>query len=152
MSTNKKQVEQLNTFLENHHVATLATVSKDSKPHAATIYYFMNYNSDICFFTKNETAKYKNLQEDNNIALVISDTESLQTIQIEGIAQEIINQAEMIRTTDNLAVDNLKNIGAWKEIPIEQIKKGDLAVFKIRPTWIRWTDFKDKNNIVLYEK
>jgi hypothetical protein len=37
------------------------------------------------------------------------------------------------------------------ELPISRLKEGNLTLFKITPTWIRWIDFSQWESIVRLE-
>ena len=136
-------------FLSSHHVATLATVSKDGVAHAATLYAFADEHLTFYFLTKETTGKYKNIQENSNVALVISDEHTLDTVQVEGVATE----ASELGFAETMAkfIEEYAKQGKWKELPINQIKEGHFKLFKVAPKWIRWTSFKEGENIIRFE-
>ncbi|MFS8130388.1 MAG: pyridoxamine 5'-phosphate oxidase family protein [Candidatus Dojkabacteria bacterium] len=144
--------QRLFEFLETHNIASLATVSPEGVPHVTTIYNFSDKDLNFYFTTKSETIKYKNIKENSNVALVITDVEELQTIQIEGKAKLISDSKELIDVLARLATAALGKDKGLGELPVTKIKEGAICFFKVVPSWIRWTNFKNKEDIEFEEK
>lgn len=146
----KPNRDQLLAFLQNHHLAGLATVSPAGQAHATVIYYFVQPDLTLYFITKNVTRKCGYLRQDGRVGLEITDEPARQTIQLEGRASEIVDPFEFGRIIDNFQVEMKRNPDVWNDIPISHVRNG-YCIFAVRPTWLCWSDFKKWDNIVLLE-
>lgn len=139
-------------FLHTQDVAMLATI-KEGKAHAAAIYYHVEDDAKLYFLTKNETGKFRNLMQDNSVALVISDTSKLQTVQIEGIAREVDYTKEYSEVMKRFSAQLSQSGKAWEGLPINHLSQaGYYAFVQVTPTWIRWSDFKNWGHTILFEQ
>lgn len=75
-------------FLQEHTLATLATVSADGVPHAASIYYVVDKDLSVYCVTREETQKYQNIQQNSSVSLVVTYEESAETVQLIGRAEK----------------------------------------------------------------
>jgi nitroimidazol reductase NimA-like FMN-containing flavoprotein (pyridoxamine 5'-phosphate oxidase superfamily) len=128
-------------FLRRQRVAVVATVSAKGKPFAAPVFYNVDNNFNFYFFTKDESQKYLNLKENNTVAITIFTESSPQTVQAQGLAQLVKNPKEIINVTAPLfkrAMDSSQ----WYDPPIAKLKNGQLVVIKVKPTWLRFGDFR----------
>jgi len=136
-----QQKTKLQEFLRMHPVATLATVSVENKAHAAAIYFFIDEDLNFFFITKEDTKKYKDLSKNQHVALVITDSDALSTVQAEGNAS-VINDAEGVAKV----VTNLQSIQfgehGEKTPPIAHVEAGGFRVIKVTPIHLRWTKFE----------
>lgn len=148
----KSREEKLESFLRQHPLASLATVSSAHKAHASSVFYFTDESLNFYFMTKDSTVKYKNMQKNNKVALVVSDQTSLQTVQVEGVVKEVDHADEIIAISEKLIEISEKSSRSWEALPISKIKRGAFAFFKITPTSIRWIDFNKWNNNVQFEQ
>ncbi len=57
-------------FLEANYIARIATVSKNSKPHIAPIY-FSNDDDSVYFTTATTTSKFRDISENPAVSLVV---------------------------------------------------------------------------------
>lgn len=126
MALDKIQKDKLRSFLWSHHTAVLATIKKGNKAHATTIYYLIDEHFNFYFITKDETLKFKNIEDNNSVALAISDEHELQTVQVEGTAEEIKGN-NFAQTVDKLVTRYSKE-GGWDKLPINQIKGGAFRI------------------------
>ncbi|HEU5121879.1 MAG TPA: pyridoxamine 5'-phosphate oxidase family protein, partial [Candidatus Saccharimonadales bacterium] len=87
-------------------------------------------NLEIIFGTFNTTRKYKNIQIDSSVALVIGWEEG-KTVQYEGVARELaVDEIQLVR--DNYWT---KNPGAKKYYTDKRQR-----YFIVTPHWMRYTD------------
>ena len=91
----------------------------------------MTDNLEIIFNTYSTSRKYKNLKLNPNVSIVIGFGDRLKTLQYEGIAEELEGHQEGKVMSDYK--DNLGFFRRWK------IK--DMRYFKVKPRWIRLSDF-----------
>ncbi len=132
--------QQVLDFMRSRPTATLATVSSASKPHAATIYAYVEDDFSVYFTVKSETNKYNNLVDSGLAALVISDDRAVQTVQLEGNAMPVEDPAKVAALRKELALIARLNVPASP--PIDKMLEGEYVVFKVVPTWLRYADFK----------
>lgn len=81
----------MQSYLNNHHVATLATYGNDG-PWAAAVFYVND--GDTIFFLSSPTSRHcLNLEQDPRVAVTIqedySDWLEIKGVQFEGVATEI---------------------------------------------------------------
>ena len=148
----EKSKEDLIEFLAGHYVATLATVKWGNMPHAASIYYHVDKEGNIFFLTKGGTQKFSNINKNGNVAMVITDAESLQTVQLEGFAKEVDYAKDYAQLTQEFAKKLSKSGHPWAQIPINHLTQGYFVLVKVVPNWIKWIDFKDWKHVVQYEE
>ncbi len=152
MAENTATSEMLLNFLHSYDVAVLATIKPGNISHAATIYYYVDDNFNFYFVTKNETSKFKNIENNHSVSLVITDSVTLQTIQVEGNAEEVDYTKEyapmMAKYNETLS----ENRQEWDKIPLNHVPdSGYFAFVKVTPTWIRWSDYKNWEHIVKFD-
>lgn len=118
-------------FLKKHPLCVLATVNPDDhQPEAAVIGFAEQADLSLIVGTSNESRKYKNIQSNNKVALVIG-WDSVGTVQYEGTIEEL----------------PLEDSAQYIEIMAEKNpfsrqfgERPDQRYFRITPTWIRLVD------------
>jgi hypothetical protein len=120
---------ELYAFLRKHRLAVISTVGATS-PQAAVIGIAVTEALDIIFDTLSTSRKYANLRADPRAALVIWD--GAETVQVEGVAD--------IPSGPDLDACKRIYFEAWPDGP-EREKWPDIAYVRIRPRWLRYSDF-----------
>lgn len=121
---------ELLAFLRAHRLAVISTINPAS-PQAAVIGIAVTDELHVIFDTSSNSRKYQNLRDDPRVALVIGwDAE--QTVQYEGIAD--------FPEDDDLAACKRVYFAAFPDGP-EREKWPDIAYVRVRPRWIRLSDF-----------
>ena len=93
---------------------------------------------EIIFDTLDTTRKCRNLRADPRIAFVIGWDEEI-TVQLEGIADEPTGaERDRILEAYFAAYPECREHLAWKGI----------THFRVRPTWIRYSDYNTPGEIV----
>lgn len=126
------------SFLQKHRLGIQSTVSPSGEPQAAVVGIAVTPRLEIVFDTLDTSRKCRNLRAYPRIAFVIGWDQEI-TVQIEGIADEPTG-AERNRILEAyFAVypDGRERL-AWKGI----------THFRVRPTWIRYSDFNPGGEIV----
>lgn len=120
---------ELLTFLRQHRLAVISTINPAS-PQAAVVGIAVTDDLDIIFDTLSTSRKYANLRADPRVALVV--WHEAVTVQIEGVAD----------LPDGVDLDACKRtyFEAWPDGP-EREKWPDIAYVRVRPRWIRLSDF-----------
>jgi hypothetical protein len=125
-------------FLQKHRLGVQSTVSPSGDPQAAVVGIAITPELEIVFDTVDASRKCRNLRADPRIALVIGwDAEV--TVQIEGIADEPTGaERDRILETYFAVYPDCRDHLVWKGI----------THFRVRPTWIRYSDFNASQEIV----
>ncbi len=139
-------------FLDENYSGVLATADAAGNPHAAAIYYYPQQDFTILFATKSETQKYRNIQENKQVAFVVYDEKSQTTIQVFGRV-EIVDDPEVRREAiDNMVVLSIK-ISKRILPPVEKLIAGDDIVLRLVPRVIKMAVYArpDSEGDDLYE-
>lgn len=128
-------------FVNSKQTAVIATISNTGKPSAATIYFLMDEDMNLYFMTKKFARKFENLQFDHEVALVIGIDNEPATVQIEGVASQIIEEKEVEQRLKQLQHKFFKNEYV---APLFQLSSDnhDIVIYKVTPKWIRWLDLR----------
>lgn len=134
-------------FLKGHHHATIATVTENGLPEAATVYYGVDDQLNVYIPTGALSRKFKNIKKNPHVALVVTNTKILTTVQMEGVAT-----VEFITKKNHHVIPILSEAlspGIWDSVkhifdpipPVIKMKNGLLVILKIKINWVRWADF-----------
>lgn len=127
------------TFMRAQKWAVQASVSDGNAPQAAVIGVAIADDLELVFDTLSDTRKASNLRHRPEIALVMG-WDDAQTVQYEGIADE--------PKGDELA--RIKRV-YFAKFPdgIERERWPGIAYFRVRPTWIRYSDFRQSEPVIV---
>lgn len=139
-------------YLQENIVAVIATVGTNKKPEAATIHYFMDDDFNFYFVTRKHTRKFKNLQENNDVAIVVGTQVAPFTAQMEGKAFLLSKEKEIMDFIKKLKTKALKDLylGYLPISPFPAIAGVDYALFKVKINWLRWMSFDEKSKKEIY--
>jgi general stress protein 26 len=129
-------------FLRQHKLGVLATVSETGAPESAVVGVAVTDRLELVFDTLDNTRKCLNLRRNPNISFVIGWDKEI-TVQYEGIADEPKGQE----------LDRLKQVyfAAYSDGPERQSWPG-ITYFRVRPTWVRYSDFNAPGKIVEFDQ
>lgn len=142
--------EALHTFLRNNLIAVIATINNENKPEAAVIQCLVDANLCVYFVTRRHTRKFKNLQLNKWVAIVIGTELGTNTVQIEGEAKFVTEDLSQLDALTNRK--GMKDIyyGCLCDSPFTKIEGTDFAVFKVQPDWLRWMTLDPKTGKEVY--
>lgn len=123
---------ELLTFLRAQPWAVEASVTPDAAPQAAVVGVAVTDALELVFDTLGETRKASNLRQNPRVAFVIG-WDHAQTVQYEGVADE--------PTGDALTALQAVYFARFPDGPA-RLAWPTLTYFRVRPTWIRYTDFR----------
>jgi len=133
-------LEDLLTFVRGHRWAVVSTASPSGEPQGSVVRMVATDAFELVFDTADTTRKVTNLRNNPKVAVVIG-WDNDQTIQIEGLADEL-GGADLQR---------LKQIYS-STYPdycrTRQLMKG-LIYFRVRPKWMRYGDFRQNPATVI---
>jgi general stress protein 26 len=123
-------------FLRTQPMATISTIPPGSlQPESALIAFTQTDELEIIFETFAHTRKWDNLQQNPHISLVIGwDTKRYLTVQYEGVAT---------LAADDEQAESYIQAFLTKDTPCTEkfLRDKRVRLFKIRPTWIRYSDY-----------
>lgn len=120
-------------------MATLCTITPEGLPYATTVYIIADERLKLHFFTKADTAKWRHIQNDPRVAIVVADDDAQETFQLQGKASREEDSSENIAATNKIAA--VPKAPFWS-LPIDRINAGDYVLVKIEPTWARFSSFE----------
>ncbi len=121
-------------FARRHRVAVQTSVAENGAPQAAIVGIAVGDNFEIVFDTLQTTRKAQYLRRDPRIALVLGGWApgEEQTIQYEGVADEPSGpELERVRELYFSVYPDGR----------ERLKWSGLIHVRVRPTWLRYSDF-----------
>lgn len=124
-------------FLRPHRLGVVATMSPDGEPQSAVVGIAVTEELEIVFDTLSTTRKCRNLRRHPTISVVVGWDEEI-TVQYEGVADEP-SGAELERLK--------KSYFAVYPDGIDRQRWDGITYFRIRPTWIRYSDFNPEGRI-----
>ena len=145
----KEVRERARQFLRENNLAVIATVTTnaESRPEAAVIHYFTDDLFNFYFITRRHTRKFKNLQLNPHIAIVVGTTLMPHTIQMEGVAELLKEKEELLDFQRRIQLrPELHNLylGAFSGSVFPKIRGLDFAVFRVKIKWLRWMDLDEE--------
>lgn len=125
-------------LLERMKTGVVSTVNKEGNPESSLVYYVIDESFNIYFTTYSNSRKYANISMHKMVAFNVSDAVDPQTVQMEGIAEEmkISGGHEILEKLNNVLSSNTAYFP-----PIAHIEKDKTVVIKIAPTMIRLGNF-----------
>ncbi len=121
-------------FMRAHRLAVQASAAANGAPQAAVIGVAVSDHFELVFDTLRSSRKCQNLRHDPRIALVLGwDLEEGTTLQLEGYADE------------PSGADRARLQAVYLETFADGVERADdpqITYFRIRPTWLRLTDFR----------
>jgi pyridoxine/pyridoxamine 5'-phosphate oxidase len=133
---------ELLAFMRRYRVAVETSVSRNGGPQAAVVGVAVGDDFEVIFDTLETTRKAQNLRANPRIALVFGGwgVGEEQTVQYEGVADEPAG-AELERVRElyfSVYPDGRERL-AW----------AGLIHVRVRPTWLRYSDFGPARESVL---
>lgn len=127
-------------YIKSHDLAVLSTVDRTGNVFGAVVYYSVDLNNNLYIITKSETTKSRNIFAQSQVAVTIHETGSLQTLQLQGIA-EIETDIQIKERVFN-ALIKPRNYNNGKQLPpVANINGGAYMVIKIIPLSVKFNDY-----------
>ncbi len=140
----KDLAEALAEFSKESPAISLSTVSLEGQPQCSLVYFAVDENTDILFFSKEETRKSRNIELNPKVALMAYHEQDEKILQMEGQAKRIEGEKEKAKAF-SLIVKAMKGRVDWPP-PAGKIFGGDLALYKITLDWARLGHFKQNDS------
>lgn len=134
--------EEVFTFLGQHKLGILSTVSDKGEAWGAAIYYVVDEKFNFYFLTHMESKKYHNLTQHPQVALTIADDYEQMTVQLSGKITKVPVGDELNTAYSKLALVHPPGQFSWVP-PVSKIHdKGQTALLKLTPEALQFSSFK----------
>ena len=123
-------------FLNDHYSGVLATADGAANPHIAVVYYLLDDDFGFLFATKSETQKYKNIEENEQVAFLVYDEKTQTTLQAYGIAEKVSDEEKQKAIYKNMYRSSAE--ASKTELPpAEKLFAGDFVALRLLPQTIK---------------
>lgn len=128
------------SFLELNPIGVLSSVTPDSDPHGAVIYFSVDKRFNVYFLTKSGTRKHDNMQHNNHVMLTVFEPITQTTAQITGVATELTDTAGITAVASEVLGISTKMSAAGAP-PISKLQAGSYIAYTIQPVQIRMATY-----------
>lgn len=135
----------------NNLTAVIGSCPGDGDTHVATVYYYADNSFNFYFLTATNTAKYKNLLENPNAAIVVGFGPSYTTIQGRGAVQLLTKSS----AEENEAIVFIKkrlqdhNNETWPVFKLDAYDSESIAVFKLIPNKLQLLNLEESSGLTV---
>ena len=130
-----EQKQQVLNLLRTEFICVASTIGSNGFPESAALAFTTFDDLTIAFQTPNTTRKYKNLQTNAHVSIVVGwDVQKMLTVQYEGEARELTDEQEINKTR---MAQLAKNPASKKYAYLPENK-----YFVVTPKWLRYTDLQ----------
>ena len=136
-STSPESTATVRDFLSSHHSGILVTADTGGAPHGAVVYYTLDNDFSLLIGTKSETQKYKNIEENAQVAFIVYDEAAQTTIQLQGRAI-IISDQNGLNSIVNAMYSNSAELSHRVLPPVEKLIAGEYTAIRIVPQSIKF--------------
>lgn len=123
-------LDKILAFIKKNNLAVISTVSEDGTPQSAVVEFGELDDLTIIVDMLMSSRKYKNLQQNPKVALVIGWDDNI-TVQIQADAQKLTGE-ELERAQKSYFAKNPR-AEKWATKP-------DIAFYAFKPYWLRYSD------------
>jgi uncharacterized pyridoxamine 5'-phosphate oxidase family protein len=141
VSTVSKQ--KVLNFMSANGLATLATINRKGTPHAATVQIIVHDDFSVYFSTRVEARKFLNILTEPTVAMAITDSNALITVQLTGKVERVVD----LQVEQALLEELWKLRFSESAIPgpaAQMFERGitnEVAVIKVTPTELSYATF-----------
>lgn len=137
----KDAYSKILSYIDQHPIATISTINSDGSPHGAVVYACAdNHNPIVYFITKQETRKYKNLQNHSSVSITIVNPADNSTLQAEGRAFTVQHPSTIDAVMKKIARIHT-SANEWLP-PIAKLRAGAYEVVGIELSYVRLAEFQ----------
>lgn len=126
-------------FLKTHEIGVLSTVERTGSLSGAVVYYTI-FDGYPYFITKETSRKADNILANQHIAFTVFDEANLQTVQLQGIAEQVHSDAHKIEILASIVHQRTYADGSHKP-PILRIGPDGIQTYRIVPTKFDFIDY-----------
>ena len=134
--------QKARNFLISHDLGVISTIDNKGNPRGSAVYYATDKNNYIFIVTKNKTFKAQNILKNPRVAMTIFDTNSLQTLQLSGVASVERDPEICKRVYHDILRPRFE--GAYKKLPpIMYMPAGEYEVIVVKAIEYKFSDYKN---------
>lgn len=151
-STSPESADLIRNFLRGRYTGVLATADAAANPLATVVYYTLHDDFTMTFGTKTETQKFKNIEENKQVAFVVYDEVEQTTVQITGRV-EVIDEHDQRQKVLNNMFSSSAEVSVTAIPPAEKLLAGSYVALRIVPSTIKMAIYArpDSEGDDLYE-
>ncbi len=135
-TTTSESTDIIASFLNTHATGVLATSDSAANPHGAVVYFEFHDDLTLTFATKTETQKYKNIDENKQVAFVVYDEKEQTSVQVTGRVELIEDHEQRLATINHMYITSPK-LSMSTLPPAEKLIAGDYVALRIIPSVIK---------------
>ncbi len=133
--------QRARNFLVTHDIGVISSIDNNGVPHGAAVYYASDSNNYLYIVSKHKTYKASNIRNESKVAFTIFDTQSMQTLQLSGVAH--IEKDPKIKEKIFHDILRPRFDGKHSDMPpIMYLPAGEYVVICIKPTIYKFSDYK----------
>jgi general stress protein 26 len=132
--------DQAMNFLNSHEIGVLSSIERTGTVSGAVVYYTM-IDGHPYFVTKVNSQKATNIIGDQHVAFTVFDEGKLQTIQIQGIVEQVNDKDKKTFALTDITRPRTYEDGSHK-IPIMRMGDTDFITYRVIPTKYNFTDYQ----------
>ena len=129
-------------FLKAHEIGVLSTVERTGSVTGAAVYYTIRDGYPY-FITKENSRKADNILGNQHVAFTVFDEAHLQTVQIQGIVEQIHSDAHKLEILTTIVHPRTYADGSHKP-PILRIGPDGIQTYRIVPTKFDFIDYSKR--------
>lgn len=138
---NTETYAQILAYIDHHPVATLSTINPDGSPHGAIVYVCADdHHPTVYFITKQQTKKYQNLRDRNQVSLTIVNPSENSTLQASGHAFDVRDASVIDTVMEKIAHDHV-SAKEWLP-PIAKLRAGAYEVVGVKLSHARLAQYQ----------
>jgi general stress protein 26 len=131
IQSDEKKIQRIREFMRMHDLGVLSTVNPQGLPESAVVGFSETGDFELIIGSFADARKCVNLKTNPFVSFVVG-WEQGKTVQLEGEAREVVDQAEK---TETIKTHLAKIPTAAKYVYSEEEK-----IYKIKPRWVRYSD------------
>lgn len=129
-------------FLATHEIGVVSTVERTGALSGAVVYYALIDNY-LYFMTKQDSPKAHNILNNQHAAFTVFDEPNLQTIQLQGIVEQLQSGARTTEIVTAIARPRTYADGSH-ELPILRTGSDMIQIYRLVPTKFDFTDYSKR--------
>lgn len=131
--------QKLIDFLKQYELCVISTANKQNEVESAVMALVTTEECSLLMSTETGTRKWKNMQENNHVAVVVGGLKNDPSAQINGEFKELTGE-NALKAKEYM----LKVHPEWEHY----FDSPTSAFFCVTPTWVRFSDFSQSPPLV----
>ncbi|HSX32615.1 MAG TPA: pyridoxamine 5'-phosphate oxidase family protein [Candidatus Saccharimonadales bacterium] len=127
-------------YINRNPCAVLGTTSEDGTPHGAVLYTCALPNGTVCFLTKNQTHKYRNLIARPKVCLTFVNEKDSSSLQATGEAAVVTDARLMATILEAITRVQTSQID-WLP-PLAKLRAGEYETIAVKITRARLAEYR----------